>query len=195
MNSRFRHNPFSSILKEELRQTLVPRFDVHKLISKINATNPLAVAFLGKQGRGKTTHLLYLHQHLSQYPLYMLRSKSDTTNLMQDESKVIFIDSIHHVGVLDRIRLFKSKRMLVFTTHWSRKLECIIAQKQLHTIKFKGIDQGILKDIINRREALASKNMVNVETSLVSDAEINSLIKKYGDNYRGILNHLYERFQ
>lgn len=195
MNSRFRHNPFSSILKEELRWTLVPRFDVDELKSKINTSSPLAIEFLGKQGRGKTTHLLYLHQQMSQYPLYTLNAASDTTDLLQDESKVIFIDSIHHLRLFDRIRLLKSKKTVVFTTHWSRQLECYYSQKHLHTIRFKGIDQQTLKEIIQRRETLASKSASSEEASLVSDAEVKTLITEYGDNYRGILNHLYEKFQ
>lgn len=195
MNTRFRHNPFSSILKEELEKTLVPRFNVDELVQKIENSDSLAVEFLGKQGRGKTTHLLYMHNQMNHFPLYMLNAKSNITNLMHEESKVIFIDSIHHLGALNRIRLFKVKKTLVFTTHWTRKLECMVLKKKLHTIKFKGINLKLLKEIIDRRVTLASKNGSPDKSGFVSDSELEILIKEFGDDYRGILNHLYERYQ
>lgn len=195
MNSNFRHNPFSGILKEEVKKTLVPRFDVGELVSRINNTNSIAVEFLGKQGRGKTSHLLYLHEHVEDCPLYLLNARSDVGKIMKDESKIIFIDSIHHLALVDRIRLFKKKRILVYTTHWSRKLECVFAQMPLYTIRFKGINQSILKEIIDKRVFLASKGRSSVALDLVPDQELHSLIQKYGDDYRGIINHLYERFQ
>lgn len=189
----FRFNPFSGVLQEDLEAIIVPKFNTTLLISKIQSPGGLAIEFLGKKGRGKTTHLIYLQQVLQEYPIFLLKVGSSVVEIIKDASPIVFVDGIHHLSFKDKILLFKTKEKVIYTTHWSRKLTCFIAKKDLYSIAFKGIDVGILKEILNKRLLLASAVKLNTEM-LFNDKEVTMLIKKYGDDYRGIINYLYEYY-
>ncbi len=194
MNNDFHYNPFSGVLHEDIQQTIIPSFNVNEIINKIKTSNSLAIEFIGKQGRGKTSHLLYLQQTINIYPIFLLDDSSSISNIIQSKSDIVFIDSIHRLNIKDRIRLFKEKKVVIYTTHWSRKVECFLTKKHLYSISFKGIDAKNLSLILNRRLKLASKNQLNNEM-LFSLKNTSDLIKKFGDNYRAIINHLYEQYQ
>lgn len=125
----YNYNPFSGILDDDLEHTLVPRFNINEILSIIVDSNSKAIQFIGRQGRGKTTHLIYLQKVLKQYPIYLLNSKSRAKNILSTNAKVIFVDSIHHLSLVDRIKLLKKECTIVYTTHYSRKIECLIAKK------------------------------------------------------------------
>ncbi len=182
------------MLAEDLSTTLVPRFDLDQIISKINNPEQIAIEFIGKQGRGKTTHLIYLQKLLAEYPIFLLNSKSTFHKIINHRSNVVFIDSIHHLNLFDRIHLFKKKETVIYTTHWNRKIECLIARKKYCSLNFNGIDPKLLKEIIHRRLKLAADDDSD-HIEIVTTKEVNALIKKFGDNYRGIINHLYEKYQ
>ncbi|PKH52666.1 hypothetical protein CXF68_19025 [Tenacibaculum sp. Bg11-29] len=193
MNNRFKYNPFSGILEDDIEKILVPKFNLDNIVSKINNSDSLNIEFLGKQGRGKTTHLIYLQKQMTEYPIFLLNSSSTITDIINDKASIVFIDSIHHLNIFDRIRLFKIKEKVIYTTHLSRKLDCFLARKDNYSIKFKGIDKEILREVLNKRLQLASYKKKKQET--FTENEIKLLIQKFGDNYRGIINYLYEKYQ
>ncbi len=190
----FQYNPFSGILEDDIGDVIVPKFKSTILISKLKSTNNLALEFIGKQGRGKTTHLKYLQQQLPQFPIYLLNSRSKFSDISTDTSPTIFVDSIHHLNIADRIRLFRQTNNIVYTTHWNRQLECLIAKKNKHTIRFKGIDVNTLRTILNNRLESASHQKLDHSITF-TNKEADLLIQQFGDNYRGIINHLYESYQ
>lgn len=195
MKEHFEYNPFSGVLEEDLEKILVPVFDVADISYEIKHADSLAIEFIGKQGRGKTTHLRCLHKRMSNYPIFLLNVNSARiSDIISHESDVVFVDSIHHLSISDRIQLFKSKRVVVYTTHWSRKLTCAIASKKHYSIRFKGISVDDLRYVLDKRLQLASKNKVDVD-DVFTEADLKTLIRKFGDNYRGIINHLYEQYQ
>ncbi|MCH2034503.1 MAG: hypothetical protein MK202_13415 [Tenacibaculum sp.] len=193
MSKEFLFNPFSGVLNEDISKVIIPQFNINQIISKVETSDSLAIEFIGKKGRGKTSHLKLLKQYFPQYPIYLLNNGSSIESLMNDSSDVVFVDSIHHLSFLNRITLFKSKKVVVYTTHWSRKIDCYLAQTFHHKIKFKGINTHFLKDILNTRLELASASNSIINQFTENDTKI--LIKKYGDNYREIINHLYEKYQ
>lgn len=195
MKKHFEYNPFSGVLDEDLEKILVPIFNVADISLEIKQADSLAVEFIGKQGRGKTTHLRYLHKRMSDYPIFLLNTNSvHISDIIDHESDVVFVDSIHHLSISERIQLFRSKRVVVFTTHWSRKLSCMYVGKKHLPIHFKGISIDNLRYVLSKRLLLASKNKVGVD-EVFTEKDLKTLIRKYGDNYRGIINHLYERYQ
>ncbi|MFK8054869.1 MAG: hypothetical protein AB8F78_02015 [Saprospiraceae bacterium] len=193
MNNPFKYNPFSGILAEDLESIIVPKFDSDEVVSRINSAESLAIEFIGRQGRGKSTHLTYLQQQLVDCPIFLLNADSSFRDIVSDKSPVVFVDSIHHLNLLERVKLLKEKRVVIYTTHWPRTLDCYLAKKPKHTIKFKGINKETLTAIINRRLEIAS--FEHAEYERITTNEATTLIKSYGDNYRGIINHLYERYQ
>ncbi len=194
MKDKFQFNPFSGVFEDDLDAIIVPNFDINKMILKIKDPKPKAIEFLGKQGRGKTTHLTYLHQKLSEYPIYYLHKSSNVSSLLNDTSEIVFVDSIHHLSLRDRIQLFKTKRTVIYTTHWTRKLEGYLGQKKIYTVKFKGINTKVLSSIINQRLMLAANGELT-DQDRFTDEQTNRLIKKFGDDYRGIINYLFKEYQ
>ena len=195
IKEKFEFNPFAGVLEEDLEQILVPVFNVADIIDEIKHTESLAIEFLGKQGRGKTTHLRYLHRQLNEYPLFLLsKTNANLHTILENKDSVVFVDSIHHLSVFERIQLFKAKRVVIYTTHWSRKYACVLTNKKHYSISFKGITVTILRNILDRRLRLASNGTIHIN-DVFTNNDLRVLIKRFGDNYRGILNYLYEQYQ
>ena len=194
MKENYNFNPFAGVLDHEIDHTIVPKFSVAEIVSDIENNPSIAIEFLGKQGRGKTTHLVWLQQQLPQYPIFLLEKNPNSTEVIEHVSDVVFVDSIHHFSFAERIQLFKAKRVVIYTTHSTRKLTCALSQKQLKVIRFKGIDTNILRKIIENRLLLAQKDS-QLHRVHFSESELQKLVKTYGDNYRGIINKLYEKYQ
>ena len=195
MKEKFEYNPFSGVLEDDLAHIIVPTFDITHVSSQIEQADSLAIEFIGRQGRGKTTHLRYLHQQMNRYPIFLLNTRqAHISDIINHPSDVVFIDSIHHLSIFNRIELFKSKRVVIYTTHWSRKYTCAWVGKKHHSIRFKGITSAVLTSLLDKRLLLATKQTIGANDVFTAQ-EIQGLIKKFGDNYRGIINHLYEQYQ
>ncbi len=193
MNKNFKYNPFSGVLDEDIEETLVPRFDVAEMIKIVKQSDSLAIEFIGKQGRGKTSHLVFLQNQLEEYPMFLLNKNASIDKILNHESDVVFVDSIHHLSFLNRVKIFKMKRIVIYTTHWTRVLDCFLIRRKMYKIRFRGINAEILLELINRRFQIASFS--GLEKSEMSYDEAEQLINQFGDNYRGIINHLYEIYQ
>ncbi|WP_299674124.1 hypothetical protein [uncultured Tenacibaculum sp.] len=192
-NSSFHFNPFSGVLHEDIPKVILPNIDIDQTIHRIQNSDSLALEFIGRQGRGKTSHLRYLQHILPEYPIFLLNSTSSVSDVMKNTSEIVFVDSIHHLSFSNRVQLFKEKKVVIYTTHWRRKIDCLLAKKEYHSIRFKGIEPEKLQAILNERLKLASGS--NTPETLFSITDVNKLIRKFGDNYRGIINHLYEKYQ
>lgn len=188
------HNPFAGVDHEEVGQILVPRFDTEDILNKIRSRNELLIELIGKQGRGKTTHLTFLHQQLEKTPIFYLHAgANDYQKILADKSEVVFIDSIHHLNIYQRLQVFRAKKIVIFTTHFTRKYEGLAVRKPTKQIRFEGIDKTLLRALVTKRLQLTSSK--SGKELIVSDFELEQLIAQYGDNYRGIVNHLYDKFQ
>jgi len=191
----FKYNPFSGVLAEDLSEILVPRFDMTMLIAKIKQTKkPIAIEFSGKKGRGKTTHLIALSKAFTDASIIFLDSNSSASQVLQNDSNLLFIDSIHHLGLNNRIKLFKQHKTIIYTTHQSRKWECFLLKKDIYSLQFNGIDAKTLLLILNKRLQIASATELE-PNHLFSMTDSLELIKKFKDNYRAIINHLYVTYQ
>jgi len=192
--SKFYFNPFSGIEWNNVEHIIVAQVDTNDIQEIFDSEKSLHIEFLGRQGRGKTTHLHWIANKLNNIPLYQLTAESNLEELYEDKSEVLLIDSVHHIPIHKRIGLFKSKKTILFTTHWTRKFECILVGKPLKTIRFKGINPQKLDLIINKRLLIARKEgMKNIAE--ITQQEIKDLIIRHKDNYRGIINELYDRYQ
>lgn len=195
MKPNFKYNPFSGVLAEDLNAILVPRFNIETLVSKINQSkSPITIEFLGKKGRGKTTHLMHLQQQFKDCPIVFLTANSSASEVLQNPSNTLFVDSIHHLKLRERIQLFQQEKNIIYTTHYTRKWECLIAKKELNSFQFNGIDAKTLQDVLNKRLLLATTKELEAE-NLFSIKDSIDLIKKFKDNYRAIINHLYNIYQ
>ena len=90
-NLTFHYNPFSGLEQHDVEYALVPQFDIPTIIKKINDAEALLVEFVGKQGRGKTTHLMHLQQYFPQYPIFMLNASSNYHSILKHPSDIFLL--------------------------------------------------------------------------------------------------------
>lgn len=190
---KFNYNPFGGLRQEEIKDTIIPHFDLEEVRTMITSKELLLIQFLGKKGRGKTTHLIHLHQFFPSAPLLLLDRNPDLSILDDLPNDLLFIDSIHHIPLIRRIKLFKKTNTIIFSTHVSRSLEARIAAKKIMMIHFKGITPERLTKILRQRiqkSLKVSNSLFDIDQEIVQQ-----LIKRFGDDYRGILNYLFDEFQ
>lgn len=193
MDFTYNFNPFSGLNDEEIFQAIVPRMDIEFIAEKIKSREPNVIEFVGPKGRGKTLHLRFLKLFFPEFPIFFLDKNSRFDPILQSDSEVVFIDSIHHLSLPQRIKIYKTKKIVILTTHFTRTWEYRIAGTPWLKYNLKGIDTETLKKIVVKRIRLSIEN--HQEDVPVNDAYLNRLIKTYQDNYREILNHLYRLFQ
>lgn len=194
LKEKWAFNPFAGVLENDLEKIIIAKFDVESMLKQIQQSESIAIEFVGRQGRGKTSNLMYLQKQIPQYPIFLLNANTKAVKLFQNKSEIVFVDSIHHLSIFDRLKLFRTKKVIVYTTHWSRKLECILVGKKHQAIRFKGITKEVLRRILNKRLQFAAINKLKPKDKF-TDQESYQLIQQFGDNYRGIINHLYEKYQ
>ena len=191
--STFDFNPFGGLDDMEIQKVIVPKFDLDSIVDLITQKDQIIIELVGKKGRGKTLHLKYLNLLLDNSTIFYLDSKSKLEDIPSGKSEIVLIDSIHHFNLFDRIKFFKANKKIVLTTHLSRRLEYRLVGKPYKLFKFKGIDAEVLQKIINNRIKIASNDLNN--STKISSRKVEELIKIYKDDFRGILNHLYDEFQ
>lgn len=193
-NLSFRFNPFGGISPDELKNIIVPKSHFEKIKTLIAGSSPTIIELVGKKGRGKTTHLTFLQQYFPEYPILHLSLHNNTFPNEYLENKIVFIDSIHHLSFLKRIEIFKKLDKVILTTHITRFLEYKYARRAYQSFYFKGLEKEVLKTVIENRIRLALTNS-DVEKIHINESFLSQLMYKFGDDFRGILNHLYENFE
>lgn len=193
LNFKLYYNPFGGICDEELSEIILEKYPVREWIDLIHRKQPIIIQFSGKKGRGKTTHLRYLYQFIDQADIFFL-DRNKKPPLINSSKKVIFIDSVHHIPMKQRFTLWRNKNTsYIITTHVKRNLEFHLAKRAFKTYEFKGISEQILEAIILQRITLSSD--LDKKEIIINPEVVNYLIKKYNDDFRGILNFLFDNFK
>lgn len=190
----FKFNPFGGITIEELKQIIVPKKFFPDLKKAITSPTPSVIELVGKQGRGKTTHLNYLHQLFPQYPILHFTKKNKIITKSILNKKIIFLDSIHHLSFSKRIKVYKNFQKIILTTHQTRILEYKWARQNHQSFYFRGIDKNDLKTVIENRIQSALIQPTNSQIK-INEKYLSQLLLNFKDDFRGILNHLYENFK
>lgn len=187
----FRYNPFQGLTPYEIHQVIRPRPETSMIMDTIQNNQSMIIQLYGKKGRGKTTHLTYLHQLFPYYPFYRLDTNFD---FKIPDTKVLFIDSIHHLTFRQRLHLYQNIPTIILSTHHHRWFEFKLAKRFYQTVYFRGLQLTDLITILNQRIELAvdkkEKDFVKIQPLLAAQ-----FLKKYGDDLRGIINHLYDQFE
>jgi len=188
----FCYNPFGGISDSELALVIIPHSFTNEIQGLIQKKGKLIIELVGAKGRGKTSHLKLIQQQNPTAPIFLLSNAKKFDSIRLIESNLIFIDSIHHLSFRQRLILFKQNRTIVLTTHSRRFLEYKIAGAAYKSYPFKGINPKKLKTILQNRIGLATNTPPN--QIILDQSRITKLIQQFNDNYRGILNYLYENF-
>ena len=187
----FHCNPFGGVASDDLMLTLIPKYEIEEWISLIKQKPPKIIEFVGEKGRGKTTHLSVLHEYFTETPIYFLDRTHSYKKIK--EAPIVFIDSIGRVPFVKRLMLWLKRDITyVVTTHTSRKYESKLCSRVCLSYNFGGIKESELKEIIIRRISLASNR--SVDAIDLNSAVLKELISRYNDDFRGVLNFLYDNF-
>lgn len=170
----------------------MPVLEIEKLVEIIRNEQPSIIEFVGEKGRGKTTHLTFLQNYFPDTKIQLL--EKGELFITETKTGLLFIDSIGEVPFLKRIKLYRnSKVTIVFTTHFSRRIESAFFRKPFFSFRVKGLTAERLKVILDKRIKLAA---VKSYDGVVFTNEISEfLVKKYNDDLRSILRFLYLKFE
>ncbi|WP_438426542.1 hypothetical protein [Aquimarina macrocephali] len=186
------HNPFGGITNDEILMVLEPKHSIQEWIELLQNEKPIIIQFVGKKGRGKTTHLSALHQQFNSSDIYYLDRIHK--NVRDFQTKIVFIDSIHRIPLFKRLSLWKQKKTsYVITGHRNKNIEFSATGRIYKTYYFKGIILEELKSIIVNRICISSNAFP--EDIIINEDILQQLIHKFKDDFRGILNFLYDQFK
>ncbi|HIF51606.1 MAG TPA: hypothetical protein EYQ42_08805 [Thiotrichaceae bacterium] len=185
LNLRF--NPFGELTRQQRAVTAIVELeDLPEHFSK----RRIAIQFVGKQGRGKSTHLIALHKQFNNSPytqIYIGDKPTFNSNPFQ------FIDSIELLPASRRKKLYSSIKMLAITTHNDLTKELQSAGfKVISNIISVGNEQKI-KKIFDSRIELARRNIGSLPHIDINT--VRTLITKFNDDIRAMEHHLYDVFQ
>lgn len=183
-----RRNPFCAVSLEEHAELAV--VDVDEYVEWLSEPGRV-LEFTGDHGRGKTTHLLAIRRHFRQAPYLRVTEQSDKPE--RPDSPVVFVDEAQFLSRRQARRLFDDGRSYVVSTH--RRLGGVYRRAGLECrrVQLEGLCAGKLRAIARRRIEAARRGEGDVPR--LGDDAIEALLDRFGDDLRGIEEHLYEVFQ
>jgi len=186
------YNPFGGLKDEELRVVLSERYDLSEIVKEVEAGENLIIEFIGKKGRGKTTHLRRLSQLLPES--FYFNPDIQSVSEIKIDYPVILLDSFHKLSLFQRQSLMKQHQgVIIHTDHFSRFAEYFFCNKKWKTYLFKGLDINVLGAIVKQRIKVVNPNID--QYLLIDKEQIRLLLDAFGDDYRGILNFLYTAYR
>lgn len=183
-----RWNPFGEPAVEDAANLAV--VDVEAYVERLRKPG-FAVQYLGEAGRGKSTHLLALHQFFPDMPY--LRFPENTRIPRIPHAPVLFLDETQRLPPSLRKIIFSRKGSFVIGTHEDHSVELEMAHKETVSVYLSGLTPERLEEIIERRIEWARRGPGPIPR--FSRPRINGLIEVYGDDLSAILCSLYEEFQ
>jgi len=185
-----RVNPFGELPYDVRARVGV--VDVERFVEPLRKPG-FCVQFLGDAGRGKTTHLLKL---LLEFPDAMyVHLPEDEPPPPIPEGPVVFVDETQRLTRRARARLFgRPGASFVLGTHEDHSRELERAGLRYETVRVGGApSREDLRRILSARIEDARRGSGPLPT--FSDAGLDRLIARFGDDIRGLEHYLYEVFQ
>lgn len=190
-----RRNPFGSLARHE--QQLLADVDLSEAAHFLNhcpsdAVRPPAVQYVGRQGSGKTTHLLALlsvfpHAVYSSLPVYQPVS-------VRTDGDPILIDDAQQLPWRLRRQLFRSTARLVLATHRDYTGELRRFGRNVLTLSVETATNPLsLFRRLNARIDAARRGPQAIP--LISHEDAALLWQKFGADQRSLTEYLYHLFQ
>ena len=194
-NIKYHFNPFGGLSMKEIPSVINPEKHLIELRNLLQNSDPLILELTGKKGRGKTTHLKLLHKYFPNSKMFQLeKGRNFFKEIMEAKSNLLFIDSIHHLNIFQRLKVYQMPKQIVFSTHLTRSFENIFSHNKFISFKIKGISSNYLMEMIKNRVKIAATGSIDTNQIILNKELIEKLMSKYGDDYRGILRELYVNF-
>lgn len=180
-------NPFGELTRED--RSVVAHVDLDTL-PKILKQEKQAIQFIGDHGRGKSTHLIALHNLFSNAP-YTQLYEGDKPRFKKVD--IQFVDSIDYLPQSKRKRLYRKSTSLACTTHVDLTSELSEFGYTVHTREISQVDTLTLHRIFTNRIEFSRREAGEIPT--INSEAIDILKEKFKDDIRAMETHLYEIFQ
>lgn len=179
-----RWNPF-----EEL--PLAERHLVAVNIPSLEPKKGQAILILGEKGRGKTTHLLTLHQQHLDAPYIHLPEFGKQPRI--PKADLIFLDEAQRLPRLLRGQIWRRAKAWVIASHQDQQTELERAGFVVQVVYLHGLSLAKLEQIVLNRLEWARRN--SGELPQVPRQMLLELLEQHGDNLRSIEDTLYDYYQ
>ncbi len=183
-----RWNPFGEPSPDNLVKLAV--VEVEPYVGRLGRPG-FALQYLGKPGRGKSTHLMALHQFFPNMPYLHFAENEKIPRI--PNAPVLFLDEAQRLPPRLRRQIFSRNASFVIGTHEDHSIELARAGVEYVSIHLNGLSRERLAQIIERRIEWARRGPGPLPN--ISALEITQLIEKYDDDLSTILASLYEEFQ
>ena len=179
-----RWNPFSEPNQDE-RAALAVQMPDFLLEPK------KAILILGEKGRGKTTHLLALHQKNLNAPYVHLPEFGKQPSIPR--SPIIFLDEAQRLPRLTRRFIWQRAKTWVIASHENHTHELEKAGFKVQTIHLTGLSLDKLEAVIEKRLEWARRSEDQIPR--LQTEKLQYLLEQYGDDLRRIEAALYDEYQ
>jgi hypothetical protein len=150
-----------------------------------------AVQFIGDAGRGKTAHL---HALRAGYPgdPYLYLGEELPLPPVPPVAR-LFLDEAQRLPPRSRRRVFRRIPSIALATHQDLEKELVQAGHEVRTVRVSGLTATRLQSILSRRLEWARREPGEIP-EVGADAAWR-LLERHGDDLRGIIDLLYEKYQ
>jgi hypothetical protein len=179
-----RWNPFEELPLSE-RSALAVEIPTPKLASG------QAVLFLGKKGRGKTTHLLALHAQHPNAPYIHLPEFGQQPRI--PKADLIFLDEAQRLPRLLRSRFWRRAKIWAIASHQDHSRELEQAGFVVQVLHVQGLSLAKLEQIVQKRLEWARRSVGDLPS--VPTGLLQKLLNQHSDDIRAIEDALYVWFQ
>ncbi len=188
VNLNLRFNPFRELTHQEKSSLSVVK--IENFVKRL-ASSCFALQFLGKKGRGKTTHLLALQKYFPDAPYIYYPENGPKPKI--GKFPLLFLDETQRFKPKERMRIWQRKTTFVVGTHKDHSEEFAKAGLEYESIILEGLSEAKLANIIKLRLEHARRSKGNIP--YLDESAIKKLIERFDDNIRSIEDYLYEVFQ
>ncbi len=179
-----RWNPFSEPNQDERAALAVD-------IPNFFLTPKQAIVFLGQKGRGKTTHLLALHQKIPNTPYVHLPEFGKHPRIPR--AKIVFLDEAQRIPHLIRWFIWQRAKTWVIASHEDHTRELERAGFKVLLIALTGLSLDKLEAMIEKRLEWARRSDGDIPR--IPKAKLMQLLELYGDDLRTIEGVLYDEYE
>lgn len=183
-----RWNPFSEPEPEDIPRLAV--VEVESFVERLKRPG-FAVQYLGEAGRGKSTHLMALHEYFPDMPYQRFPENTKVPPI--PHAAVLFLDETQRLPPRLRQQIFARRVSFAIGTHEDHSAELAGAGVETVSIRLQGLAPEHLAQIVQRRIEWARRGPGPLPG--VSAETIARLIEQHGDDLASILGCLYGQFQ
>lgn len=182
-------NPFGELTRDERVQVAV--VDIESIVDGVRSPKT-AVQLIGDAGRGKTTRLLVLHQHLADSSYVYLPQDQPCPSI--PHGNPLLIDEAQRLPRRVRRCILESGAPLVLATHRDLTRPLRRAGYHLQTVQIGNSgDASLVCQLANRR--IESCRLADGPIPRLSSADAAWMVSRFGSDIRSMEAYLYDQVQ